>query len=156
MQHLAIVAAVTLGAGVDRRFLPRWLRRLFGPGTGPLLPWGLLVVLTAYWLLWGLHGWLLSLAFSADGGHFCLSAAATVAAPLVGFFALVAPAGAGIREAVFSLALAPVFGAAPALCMALASRGISVGADFGVWAALRSLVSSKRAVVPESSSGERA
>ena len=90
------------------------------------------------WLLFGLHAWVLVLGVGAAGGARTLAAA-------VGGFALsygmgplfvVAPAGAGVREAGIVLTLGGVAGPAGALAVALVSRAALVAVDFaqaGAW-----------------------
>jgi uncharacterized membrane protein YbhN (UPF0104 family) len=52
-----------------------------------------------------------------------------------GFLVLIVPAGAGAREAVLILALAPALPTAPATLLALLSRLLATVADL-VWAAV--------------------
>jgi uncharacterized membrane protein YbhN (UPF0104 family) len=53
--------------------------------------------------------------------------------PVVGFLAVAAPAGIGVREAIVSIGLAAQLGPAPALAAAVLSRGISLLADVLAW-----------------------
>ena len=57
--------------------------------------------------------------------------------PVLGFVALAAPAGVGVREAVVAAGLAPIVGSAPALTLAVVSRVASLLADVGAWLVLR-------------------
>ena len=79
-----------------------------------------------------------------DPSHIVVSVDASLAsmgfyvlAPVMGFLALAAPGGLGVREAVVSIALSASVGPAAALYAALISRGTSVVVDFGVWMAFR-------------------
>jgi hypothetical protein len=137
-----LVAGLTLGTLalvlVDRRFFPsRLLRLLKIEGKGPLVPPALLAVHALYWLTWALHGLCVSRAVGADLGVAMAGAGLYVLAPIVGFLALVAPAGAGVREALLTAGLAPALGATAAIAAAVLSRMASVIADFGAWLASR-------------------
>jgi glycosyltransferase 2 family protein len=89
--------------------------------------WGLLS-----WLLLGAHVYLLTAALGADG---LPAAAASVAAGSLAISAgtlfLPAPAGAGVREIAFVLALSTVLPTATALLVALISRVMLVIVDVG-------------------------
>lgn len=123
---------------VDRRRLPRkLLDALKLDGSGPLVPPQLPLMHTGYWLTWAVHGYLASRAVHASSGVALDSMGFYMLAPVMGFLALAAPGGLGVREAVVSIALAGAIGPAAALYAALLSRGASVIADFGVWIAFR-------------------
>jgi glycosyltransferase 2 family protein len=90
------------------------------------------------WMLlaWVAYGAQLALLVRALGGT-GLSAALTSAGAFalawaVGFLVVVAPAGAGVREAVLVLALAPVLPAGSALLVALVSRVLFTVTDLGL------------------------
>lgn len=93
----------------------------------------------AYWLTWAAHGYLVTRAVGADAAGAWSVSGLFIVAPIVGFLALAAPAGAGVREAVLSVGLVPAVGAAPALSALLLSRGATLLADVLVWLALRPL-----------------
>jgi glycosyltransferase 2 family protein len=86
--------------------------------------------LTATWVLFGLHLWLLADALGAPGwggvsrciGGFALAMAAGV------LFVFV-PSGAGVREALIVAALAPVMPAGAALGIAVVSRAVFIVTD---------------------------
>ena len=91
------------------------------------------IVHIGYWALWALHGILISHAVGADLSLSIASSGLYVLAPVVGFLAVAAPAGIGVREAVISMGLASHLGPAPALAAAILSRGISLLADILAW-----------------------
>lgn len=123
---------------VDRRRLPAKLRSLLTlEGTGPLVPAKLPLIHAAYWLTWAAHGYLIGRAIQLPPGLALAGSGLYVLAPVMGFLALVAPGGLGVREAVLSVALAPSIGPAAALYAALLSRATSVAVDLGTWLALR-------------------
>lgn len=123
---------------VDRRSLPkRLLEALKVDGSGPLVPPQLPLMHAGYWLTWALHGYLVSRTVYASDAVALTSMGFYMLAPVMGFLALAAPGGLGVREAVVSIALASAIGPAAALCAALLSRGASVIVDFALWIALR-------------------
>jgi len=125
---------------VDRRRYPARVVRALGlQGEGPLVPRRLPVMHLVYWLTWAGHGYLITIAVGADGASAASVAGVFIVAPIVGFLALAAPAGAGVREAVLSVGLVPALGAAPALSALVLSRGATLLADLLVWIALRPL-----------------
>ena len=132
----AIGAALALLL-VDRRWAGRRVVDVLGlHGAGPLAPPLLPLVQTVYWALWAVHGYLLTEAVSDVGGAGLAATGLFVLGPVLGFVALAAPAGVGVREAALALGLAPIVGAAPALTAALASRFTSLVAEVGAWAIL--------------------
>jgi glycosyltransferase 2 family protein len=123
---------------LDRRYLPQKVRDVLQlEGSGPLVPPALPVMHAGYWLTWAAHGYCTSRAIGASSEVALGSMGFYILSPVMGFLALAAPGGLGVREAVVSIALAPATGAAPALYAALLSRGTSVIVDAGVWLALR-------------------
>lgn len=135
---LGFVGVLALLLLVDReRFPKKVLDALKLDGTGPLVPPQLPLMHAGYWLTWAVHGYLTSRAIHAPEGVALGSMGYYVLAPVMGFLALAAPGGLGVREAVVSIALAGSVGPAAALYAALLSRGTSVIVDFGVWIALR-------------------
>lgn len=123
---------------LDRRHLPAKLRdALQLEGSGALVPPALPLMHAGYWLTWAVHGYLISLAIQAPSSVALDSMGFYVLAPVMGFLALAAPGGLGVREAVVSIALSRAVGPAAALYAALLSRGTSVIVDVGVWMLLR-------------------
>ncbi len=120
---------------LDRRRYPAAVLKLLRlEGEGPLVPPRVPLAHAGYWLTWALHGYLTSLAVGATSDAAFASAGIYVIAPVAGFLALITPAGVGVREAVASVALAPVIGAAPAVAAAILSRFTSLVVDVVAWA----------------------
>jgi hypothetical protein len=139
---LLVLFGFVLALGVllllDRRYLPAKLRDLLQlDGSGPLVPPALPLIHAVYWLTWAAHGYFTSRAIHAPVSVSLDSMGFYVLAPVMGFLALAAPGGLGVREAVLSIALSAATGPGPALYAALLSRGTSVVVDFGVWMAFR-------------------
>ena len=135
---LGFVVALAVLLLLDRRYLPVKVRDLLQlDGTGPLVPPALPLIHAGYWLTWAAHGYFTSRAIQAPVGVSLDSMGFYVLAPVMGFLALAAPGGLGVREAVLSIALSAAVGPGPALYAALLSRGTSVLVDFGVWMAFR-------------------
>ena len=75
------------------------------------------------WALYGAHLWVLGVDVGAGGGELLLeSVVAFAAAWSVGFLAVFAPAGAGVREALLILTLGTTMSVGQATVVALASR----------------------------------
>ena len=135
---LGFVAALAVLLLLDRRHLPKKLRDMLQlDGSGPLVPPALPLIHAAYWLTWAAHGYVTSRAIQAPVAVAFDSMGFYVLAPVMGFLALAAPGGLGVREAVVSIALSAATGPGPALYAALLSRGTSVIVDFGVWMLFR-------------------
>jgi hypothetical protein len=128
---------------VPRSRFPRWLRNLLTVPDGdvalaaPLVPavlpfWHLL-----HWFSWGVAGWVLCLGLGAAPSAAAFSGGVLCLAVVLGALAVVAPAGAGVREVVISVGTAPVLGPSAALVLGLAARAISLLADFVCWAGVR-------------------
>ncbi len=136
---------VVLLLGVDRRRLPRALTRLTGEGgQGPLLPLRVPLMHAVNWCCWGVHGVLLAQSVGAAWPAARAGFGVLILAPLAGFLALVAPAGAGVREAVLSVGLAPAVGAASAVVTAVTARVASLVADVGTWIIARAVLARVR------------
>lgn len=102
--------------------------RLTAPGISAAAGWALVA-----WLAYGLQLAVLVQNLSAAGSLSpILAIGAFSLAWTVGFLVVIAPAGAGVREAVLVLALSPVLPAAEALLVALASRVLLTSADLGL------------------------
>jgi uncharacterized membrane protein YbhN (UPF0104 family) len=111
-------------------------------GMGVALGWALFS-----WVMFGLQVFLLAHALGADPGKalpLCIGAFAL--AWTLGFLVVVAPAGAGIREAALVVALAPVLNREEALLVALVSRLIMTAADV-LLAGVTLLLTGRRRVV---------
>jgi glycosyltransferase 2 family protein len=89
------------------------------------------------WLLFGLHAWLLVIGVGGPvGASLAVSVGGFALAYGIGPLAVVAPAGAGVRETALVLTLGTVVGGTAALAVALVSRVVLVGVDFaqaGTW-----------------------
>jgi uncharacterized membrane protein YbhN (UPF0104 family) len=140
---IAFAAAALLLVTVDRRRFPAFALKLLRlEGKGPLCPVVVPVVHAGYWALWASHGVLISHAVGADLSLSIASSGLYVMGPIVGFLAVAAPAGIGVREAVLSMGLASHLGPAPALAAAILSRAISLLADILAWALSRAILRS--------------
>jgi hypothetical protein len=119
---------------IDRARLPRRLLAASGLGpSGPLVSRGMLLTHLVYWLSWSAHGACLVMAFGADLASSFGASAAFVLGPVIGFLALLAPAGAGVREAVLISLIAPVTGVSSSVAIGLVSRVLSLGGDVIAW-----------------------
>jgi hypothetical protein len=124
----------------DRRHLPQRVAIFLKlSGRGPLVPWTTPVAQLGYWLMWAAHGYFVVRGVSGTGPAALDNMGYFVLAPVLGFVALVAPAGVGVREAVLSLGLAPYVGVAPALAAGVVSRVASLAADLCAWGFCRLL-----------------
>lgn len=99
-------------------------RPLSGRAVAAAMGWALVS-----WVLLGIHVWLLAVRLGAPPGRGLVLAVGGFAfAWSAGFLAVVAPAGAGVRDALLVLTLAPVLGVGAATAVALVSRVLmSVG-----------------------------
>jgi uncharacterized membrane protein YbhN (UPF0104 family) len=124
---------------VDRRRLPKALRRqLLLDGQGALIPWSVPLAHVVHWLAWAAHGALLALALGQSPPVALSVGGVTCLAIVLGFVALLAPAGAGVREAVIGVGAAPWLGAPAAVALSVLARGASLVADVGLWLLVRS------------------
>jgi glycosyltransferase 2 family protein len=130
---------VILGAGVitltatltiDRsRYLGAWSERWGLGGKGPLLSPRLPLWMFAHWAAWIGHGMCLGAALGASPSAGPFLGGSLILGIFAGFFALVVPGGMGVREAVFSMAAAPLIGPSRAIVLGLLARGLSLGAE---------------------------
>jgi hypothetical protein len=118
---------VTTGLRVLRR--EPLERPLSWRGVGTAVGWAL-----AMWAAYGLHVLLLLLPQDTTGSADLplLALGGYALAWTVGFLLLIAPAGAGLRELVLVLALAPALDSPPATAVAIVSRGVMTLGDL-VW-----------------------
>jgi glycosyltransferase 2 family protein len=87
----------------------------------------------ATWVLWGAHLWVLMTDLGAGGSTLPIRATGVYAASWsIGFLLLIAPAGAGPREAAMILLLRPILPAGQALLLALVTRLLMTIGDL-IW-----------------------
>lgn len=85
------------------------------------------------WLLLGLHAWLLASGLGTSPARlFPVSIGAFALAYSVGLVSVPTPAGAGVREAVFTVLVGSVIGVGEAIAVALLSRVMLAVVDFGL------------------------
>jgi hypothetical protein len=92
-----------------------------------------------YWGTWLAHGYLIARGVGASHDAALAAAGYFPVAIIAGFLALVAPAGAGVREAILSVGMAPVVGATGALSSAVASRIATLVVEVSVFLITRPL-----------------
>ncbi len=130
-----VVAALCV---VDRRRLPQaWLRTLGISGSGPLLSYRVPLAHALHWLAWAACGAAFAIALGAPARAAVGVGGVVVLAIVIGFAALFAPAGAGVREAVIGVGAASVLGAPAAVALSVLARGASLVADVSCWLAVR-------------------
>lgn len=139
MATLGVLLLTTL----DRQRFPARVRTLLfvdgpPPGqTGALVPWSLPLSHVAHWLAWGAHGALLAFGLGATFPAAVTVGGVTCLAIVLGFLAFLAPAGAGVREAVIGVGTAPLLGAPAAVTVGILARAASLTADVSVWLLVR-------------------
>ncbi len=117
--------------------------RLTGRGMATGLGWAVLA-----WVFFGLQVWFLARTLGASGA-LPLSIGAFALAWTLGFLVVIAPAGAGIREAALVVGLSPVLAKEEALLVALVSRALMSLGD-AVWAGVAVLAARRhREAVPQ-------
>ncbi len=145
LRYTVLLLPLALALLIHPRFLTGLLRlgqRVVGraQGTPPPLPEGLgipfyLQIAFLYLVNWGLAGlaaWFCLHAFGAMGPEVLpLALAAVALGTVIGFVALFAPVGLGIREGLGAVILAPTVGGEVALLGLVLLRGITVAVDLG-------------------------
>jgi hypothetical protein len=118
------------------RLMHRALVLLRRPAEGIALSWRGIAFSSLWsvlaWLFLGLHIWVLARAVASVGGTdvaLCIGAYALAWA--AGFLVVIAPAGAGVREAALTAALAAAITASSGLTVALVSRLVVTAGDLG-------------------------
>lgn len=135
---IASLAGALVLVAVDRKHAPAAIKRALDlEGHGALVPLRLPAWQLLYWLTWALHGYFLARALGATSAEAQATMGFSPLANVLGFVALAAPAGVGVREAVLVAGLGPIIGSAAAIGAAIASRLVSLVADLGTWLALR-------------------
>lgn len=120
---------------IDRKWFPRFVVKLLQAelGQGPFVSAQVVWMQLLSWCGWWVFGLLMPMSI---GGTFMTAldrASIFVIAPIVGFLAMVAPGGLGVREAFISYALAPSFGASAALAASLLARGVAIASELIGW-----------------------
>jgi hypothetical protein len=82
----------------------------------------LFVMYIVGWIMYGATTWLMLRGLGLDSGPFWPVVAAFVAGYLLGFLAIFAPGGLGVREGVLTVLLTPHFGSGLAATIAVVSR----------------------------------
>jgi uncharacterized membrane protein YbhN (UPF0104 family) len=131
---LAIGSCLSAAALVDQRRFPQSVRRLLRfEGTGPLVSLRMLGMQLLAWFGWWVLGLLVPLAVGSSLDVAVSQAVVFILAPIIGFLALVAPGGLGVRETVISYALAPQIGASAALAAAVLARAAALVSELAGW-----------------------
>jgi uncharacterized membrane protein YbhN (UPF0104 family) len=130
-----VISFLLASLWVDRRWLPQWVIRLLrAEGQGPMVPAMMLWVQLVSWIGWWATGILLSMGVGASREIAVAQAGVYILAPILGFLALVAPGGLGVRETVISYALAPHIGPSAALTAAMLARAAGMASEILSWA----------------------
>ena len=142
MVLIAIGTLVALGIGllVNRNLYPKFIiDKLQLSGEGPLLNLSFIAWFVMVWGCWWIHGVLVVVAFGGSWSDGLAAAGIFVLAPVIGFLALVAPGGIGVREAVIGQGLSSIIGSAAAASAGLVARIASLGMDVLVWLVVRAI-----------------
>jgi hypothetical protein len=132
---------ITFGLRLLRKPTPE------SPLTGRAITTAVAVNLAA-WFCNGLQIWLMTARLGAHGGAALLTAVGAYAlAWCVGFLIVLAPAGAGVREAILTATLSPLVGFGPAYAIALVSRGVTMLGDL-IGAGVVALLGRQAAAAP--------
>jgi hypothetical protein len=148
---LPLIATVCLGvmllAVIDLRHYPEILRRFLRAQdrAGALLPVAWIVGCVVAWLCVGLACALCARALGEAEDVALLAAAGGVLGPIVGFLAVVAPGGLGVREAFLIMVLSPVIGGTRALAFGLVSRAMTLLVELMLWVIARTTLALRRA-----------
>lgn len=127
---LGLLAALLL----DRNRFPAWiLRVLRAEGQGPFVSMRMISMQLLAWLGWWVLGLLILMALGSSIHVAITQAGIFILAPILGFLALVAPGGLGVRETAISYALAPHLGASAALAAAVLARAAALASELLGW-----------------------
>lgn len=125
---------------VDKTLYPTWLSRLLAAqGAGPLVPPQVPLCHVAHFASWVMCGVALALALGRPLESGLWAGAALCLSLVAGFLALLAPAGAGVREVVLSYCMAPIWGPSLALSFSILARAVSLLSDVAMWLGARIL-----------------
>src|SRR5690606_17898839 len=122
---------------VDRRYYPEKLRRFFSGSGGPLMPWRVPGLHTLHFLVWVLSGALVCFSVGASNQAALIAGGLLCVAIVAGFLACLAPAGAGVREAVLAAGLTPLLGPTTSVAIGLLARAASLLSDVLLFAWFR-------------------
>ena len=129
-----IGSCLSVAALVDQRRFPSWVLRLLRTeGVGPLISIPMLAMQLLAWSGWWVLGILIPLAVGSTLEVAAGQAVIFLVAPIIGFLALVAPGGLGVRETIISYALAPQIGASAALAAAVLARAAALASELAGW-----------------------
>lgn len=135
---LGCVLAVVILTLVPTKSLPGRVRRLLPiEHPGPVVPPAFFALHLLHFVAWMVSGWMMGSALGADFQRALLIGALVPLSVVVGFLALLAPAGVGVREAVLTSALSSSIGPAKALALGLLLRSASLGTDVLLWVCFR-------------------
>jgi uncharacterized membrane protein YbhN (UPF0104 family) len=130
---LAVMGVVALVPPVLRRITGLWFRLARteppeGLRVGPslVIRWGTLYVVN--WIVYALSFWILVKSFDLPGS-LAETGPAFAAAYVLGYVAIFAPAGIGVRESFLTVFLGPVMGAGTAATLAVIARLWSTGVE---------------------------
>lgn len=127
---LGLLAALLL----DRNRFPAWmLRVLRAEGQGPFVSLLMISMQLLAWLGWWVLGLLILIALGSSIHVAITQAGIFILAPILGFLAMVAPGGLGVRETAISYALAPHVGASAALSAAVLARAAAIASELLGW-----------------------
>ncbi len=125
----ALIALVILMV-TPARIWPQPLVRLLGSSSqGTLMPWRAPMWQMLHFVASALSGFCLVLALGGTTLDGLYLGAAQCVAIVVGFLALLAPGGLGVREAALTAFSEPVLGTEPAVALGLLARGASLSAE---------------------------
>lgn len=130
---------VVLLAVIDLRHYPDFFRRILRSQerAGALLPVSWLVGCTVAWSCVAVACAFCARALGESNDIALLAAVGGVVGPIVGFLAVIAPGGLGVREGFLVLLLAPQIGTTRAIAFGLVSRAVTLAAEFLLWAMAR-------------------
>lgn len=112
----------------------------------PLAPFGLPLWHLAHACCWVATGACLALAVGAGLSEALAAGASLCIAIVLGFLAIVAPAGAGVREAALVALATPALGASAALSVGLLARAVALLSEVLLWLLARGLARRSRSL----------
>ncbi len=138
---LVLLALCTLDAS---RWPDKLLRVLkVPPRPGALVPYELVLANASFWAANALATVCVAASLGASMQHAPVVAIAATLVPVAGFLAVFVPAGLGVREALFTLLLAPELGTGKALAVSLFARVASLVMEIVLWLVTRALLSAR-------------